>query len=417
MRILNLAAAVILFTSPSLVQAQNNLALPEGLIEEHIALSVPPYWRIGEVSVIASVNEGDAIDPLFRLRFEATATSRAPLFEPVASAAEALGPFLVLIETTPAETVRTLYGTAEAAYHAGNWVTSVDIENPVSGLGRSRDTFDQPTVLVGGDDMDVARKGIETARQAAADMAVEERKRDLALEVEISALQTTHQSAVNKLITAHQDALEELREQQEKALAEMEEIADGSIESARIAVQVAGVQDEVAELKKLELAEREKNEQLAAIETARAESLVQIAKSRNAALATLRESLAQASPTDRRLILADALKSGVWALQYQALTTIISELPTLTMRYKRQGNYDKTYVDAVVVTEFDSATGNIVGFRKAGDYTPKLIGTVEQGGLSLSDEACQTSLSLNEDGQLEGFFNCSKEYFAQMLLF
>src|SRR3954451_16538089 len=87
--------------------------------------AIPAWWSVQDVKVTASVNQGDAVDPKLKQRFEATALPRVQLFAEVQTEIEAVKPFKRVISTMPAGKPRTIYGVATCTYVAGVWTVDL----------------------------------------------------------------------------------------------------------------------------------------------------------------------------------------------------------------------------------------------------------------------------------------------------
>lgn len=121
--------------------------LPSAMqLKDRLSLEMPSYWSINDLRIVNSLVQGDPINPMAIVRFEANTT---PLFDLYHSTGETVGPFEVITNSLESETTRTLYGTIQMSYSAGNWVGEPNIENPVYQLGVPRDMYEVPTVELG----------------------------------------------------------------------------------------------------------------------------------------------------------------------------------------------------------------------------------------------------------------------------
>ena len=181
-------------------------------LEAAIAAELPAYWAIGELRIVATVNEGDAVEPLVRQRFEADATPAAALFIADADAPAVFEPFIALIPTEPESRTRTLYGIATSTYTGGTWRTEIALENSVDNLGKPRAFFDRPAFILGSDEEAELAERLKANRLQGLQAELE-RARQVVLE--------EHAERLRGLEAAHDESVAELRAAQEQDLAEL----------------------------------------------------------------------------------------------------------------------------------------------------------------------------------------------------
>lgn len=126
-------------------------------IIQALSPQIPVWWSVESVSIEASVNDGDEVEPRIRQRFIATVKPTEDLFESV----DAVGPFKALIPVHEAGNLYKLYGISSSELRLGKWVTQVRLGNSVNQLGAPRSFHDGPTVLA---DSDEFGKTSETVR-------------------------------------------------------------------------------------------------------------------------------------------------------------------------------------------------------------------------------------------------------------
>ena len=198
--------------------------------EEDLAsrVTVPGFWEIQEFRIIAQAMVGTPIEPRAQIRFEADASPRGDLFVP--SGPDGLGPFVTVIASTPDETVRTLYGTMDLTYMAGQWNGPVVIENPIDGLGQPLDSFTSPTLVLGSErQMEVAESLRSTA---AADLRI-------ALGADRQRLMEEQAAEIESLRAAHLAEISALRQAHDAEVVEIEDLRSGmESEAARIEAEI-----------------------------------------------------------------------------------------------------------------------------------------------------------------------------------
>lgn len=118
-------------------------------LQVRIEASIPGYWEVEDFRVVAAIQQGDPITPKALIRFEASISPSKNLF---VSAGDHVGPFEVVVQSFDETRTRTLFGTLQLSFSAGNWSGTPDFENPVNGLGLPRDMFLNPTMILGSEE-------------------------------------------------------------------------------------------------------------------------------------------------------------------------------------------------------------------------------------------------------------------------
>lgn len=193
-------------------------------------VTVPGFWEIQEFRIIAQAVVGTPIEPRAQIRFEADASPLGDLFVP--SGPEGLGPFVTVIASTPDETVRTLYGTMDLTYTAGQWNGPVNIENPIDGLGQPLDSFTSPTLVLGSERQ---REVAESLRStAAADLRI-------ALGADSQRLMEEQAAEIEAMRAAHLSEISALRQAHDAEVVELEDLRSGiEAEAAQIEAEIEG---------------------------------------------------------------------------------------------------------------------------------------------------------------------------------
>lgn len=206
--------ALALLLSTTALSAQE-LPPPEDL-QARVSTSLPGFWEPTAFRLIASVQEGDPINPVALIRFELDVSPKADLF---AATGERVGPFDVVVKTFPDADTRTLYGTVRLSYRAGQWSGEPVIENPVRDLGQPQDLFTSPVLELGSERQ---KEILATIRSDA-----------------IAEARAAMDSELARLRREHQAALEELTARQASEVAAAEDalaarIAENAAERARV---------------------------------------------------------------------------------------------------------------------------------------------------------------------------------------
>lgn len=200
-------------------------------------VALPGFWDVQEFRIVAQAMVGTPIEPRAQIRFEASASPSDDLFVP--SGAENLGPFLTVVASTPDETTRTIYGTMDLTYAAGQWDGPVVVENPVDDLGQPLDSFTVPTLVLG------SERQVEVADSLRSSAAAALR---IALEGDRQRLMEQQASEIAAMRAAHLAEISTLRQEFEAARISVEELKSGVAgEFARIEAELEQrMQDGVA---------------------------------------------------------------------------------------------------------------------------------------------------------------------------
>jgi hypothetical protein len=192
---------------------------PARLIEL-VAGSMPSYWSVSNLEVIAASDLGNAVEPRRAIRFEADATPAAPLF--AQSGAE--GPYALVVPTVATDEIRRLYGVLDLTYRAGSWSGGAVIENPVTGLGQPLDLFDRATLELGSDEAETRLAALRDNSVAGAVAAQQAELQRLESDhaARMAAMRNEQAEQIAEAQSAADDALARLRADGEKAVTELE---------------------------------------------------------------------------------------------------------------------------------------------------------------------------------------------------
>ena len=129
-------------------------ATPEAPNNETVAKVVedalPGFLSVHRLELSEPVDYGNAVEPVWRWRFEAAITPREALYTQV----EKLGD-VVLVERTvePKTAQQSMYGTARATFETGRWEFELKLENrPFEKQGRPRSYFKARTAVAGSEE-------------------------------------------------------------------------------------------------------------------------------------------------------------------------------------------------------------------------------------------------------------------------
>jgi hypothetical protein len=413
-------------------------------ITDALTATLPSWWRVETATIVAKVNDGDAITPLWRFRAEADARLESPIYAADPAATRVPGPFVVVTETMAADTSRKVFAVGSAEYSTGEWNIDLTVENTFDGLGRPADFFNGPVLVPGTPEADATLARLDAGRALAERLRADSQSRQAVFSEAMAELDAALERAAAEQTNRIEQTLAEMRSRLANAQLsfdtemntarsdletriaaaerELAALADGGLEAARVAAETRAAGIEAAALAELATAlekvagqrlaiARGAAEQAAAVAAAEADALRAASEAKQVLLAALRNTLSSEDPGMRRTAFAEALQSGEWVLQREALSMLIAEAPTLTIRFSRADAYDgKTLPEsnAYIVKAFDATTGNFEGERRWHNGGTGMRGTIGQGGLSVQDQWCQATLTI-EGTQLEGPLTCGND--------
>ena len=213
-----------------------------------VTQQMPGFWEIVELRVVATANQGDPINPRTLVRFEADAAPKADLFQ---ASGESTGPFAVVVKTQEKGAARTLYGTMQLSYRAGQWDGGAVLENPVDRLGQPVDFFPGPTLELGSERQTEILAAMRSEAIGGAQTAMEADLRRISSEQAERAdrLRAEGASSLRRLEQEHAARLEAQAEANNKALAEIEATFQSQLAALqdRYEPLVGGAQDRLDE--------------------------------------------------------------------------------------------------------------------------------------------------------------------------
>ncbi|MCH8950703.1 MAG: hypothetical protein IID49_01045 [Proteobacteria bacterium] len=193
-----ISTAVVLTISTCLTAAAQELPRPDDL-QTRVIERVPGFWSVTDFRIISTAKLGYPIAPRALLRFEADVGPKKDLF---VTTGEEVGPFEIIVRTFEAEVTRTLYGTMDLSYRAGEWSGITNLENSVTDLGTPIDYFRNPVIELGSEEQMRVLSLIRADAVNSTQRAIEEDQR---------ALRERHADAMAALKLRHEQALAEAR--------------------------------------------------------------------------------------------------------------------------------------------------------------------------------------------------------------
>lgn len=259
-------------------------------IKAALGIELPAWWSVERVEIQASVNDGDQVEPRWRQRFRADAAPAEELYAR-APERETVGPFQVLIATKGIAETHRLYGIARSSLERGDWVTSLEMENSVDGLGLPRSLLGGLTVVAGSDKaaqtaalLVNARELANTTKEGLARATV-----DAEIVRQLAAEATEALQAVNR---QRLDALRERYESERSALAsaaEAELAAQEEENGRRLKALKSRLAEESAEIEAMAVAAEAERAELVAASRQRLDALSAQYEEQRAALAAAAE--------------------------------------------------------------------------------------------------------------------------------
>lgn len=254
-----------------------------------IAAEIPAWWQINEFREVASSDVGDISQPRSLVRFEADAGPTAPLFTEV----DRMPPFVMLMPTQATDDERTLYGVMDLRYRAGNWTSSIEIENPVGEMGMPRDMFATPTLIVGSPEAEAAITDLQMAEEAQAVARFESN---------LASLRTEHRAATEELEAAQDAEIETMRRNHAETMARLERDLQQELTDLTEGLEPRIAQARAAHNEALTELAREQEEELESIRADYASQRSALREELNGEIATLEVELeAQIERLETRL--------------------------------------------------------------------------------------------------------------------
>jgi hypothetical protein len=294
---------------------------PTERLAESVKATIPSFWSLGDLRVVATANLGDAVEPRIKQRLEADVAPIADLFVVDGAAQASLAPFTPLLPTVAAGTKRTLHGIANSTYAAGVWTVELRLENAVAGLGQPVDLFGSPTVVRGSEEEARLRERLRTDMidRLRAQLASEREQVEAQLRDATSRFQAQQEAELARLVDGALATLGRARDEVERLRSSFaEEIATAtrgreavleSLKQEHEARRLAVVQEQQAALDRLKAeheAELKRVEAEYAQEIARAEAeikgraqLVEAERRKQEELVRLTEALMATAERDR----------------------------------------------------------------------------------------------------------------------
>lgn len=421
---LSLLVMLPLAIGPRAGMSQDEPMVPADELARQLALELPGTWRMGELTIEASANMGDAVEPLVRSRFNA----RVALANDSYVEDGRDGPFTFLREVAPAGTEKLLYGTSESRLHAGAWTSTFRLQNPevLQGLGLPLAAYDGRTIVRGTDEeaewfaqqereREEKHRAELAERKRQAELQETERQRELAEQQHAAALaaaaqkQKEEEEAERIRQAARLQALEQekqaetaaaRRHAEEEELKKREEVEAERIRQEarlraleaekraeeekraaeqRLAAEAAKAEqaEQEAELQKRAAAARREAEEARiaeenAIREARAKQLEQVmqvlssASNRAEAIAAMELVLENDDPTVRRLAFEAGMSSSDPGIVAMALLHWLSSrkemtIPVQTFLIQGSRDYRKPNGAHLIVNSVDISTGRFAG--------------------------------------------------------
>ena len=168
-------------------------------VEQYIAITLPGYWKVDQLSLSDPVDYGNPIDPEWRWRYEALIAPKEPLY---VDGGHHEGVVLLELNFSP-ESPQTLYGVAIATFQAGTWSGEARHENrPFDHGGQPASFFSGRTVVAGSPEERELREA--TQRGELEELEAKHK-------AERAVVKIQHQAALVTAKDAHRAALERLK--------------------------------------------------------------------------------------------------------------------------------------------------------------------------------------------------------------
>ncbi|MCC5860221.1 MAG: hypothetical protein JJT90_18885 [Ectothiorhodospiraceae bacterium] len=434
------------------------------VLAQHLIMDLPPYWSVQSVSIIAEVNDGDAVDPKIRQRFEAMVSPRADLFVTAPGDLDLPPPHIRARPTLASGAERVLYGTTRAEMAAGRWRLAIVLENDVSDLGQPLDMFREPAVVQGSEEEQAI---ITAARDDLLANVIAE------LESRMERLQRTHEAEIEEATARHEQQLAAQQRRFEEELGRIEQEQADSLEAMRAAFErrLALIVQEFEEEAAILRAEAEAAAELTRLEQERAQRRAELAEARAQARAsetarlsadmdTVTQGLRDENPVTRHaallavvngddemlrnhaiemMLFSDdtemrktailagleapsasvrsaaigaALASDDAGLRLLAAIDVLANRSSLSLPQADESGPVLVVSDIEIDRETGALTAQLSGDGNFSRCAPggTASGALTLGGLDLTNERCTLNLSMGVDGAITGVFVAQNRY-------
>ncbi len=237
----SLFIALILWLVGAPGQALSQELPGNAALVQHLSKQLPGYWKVDGLEIVAEEKSGDVRTPVSIIRYEATAHTTLPLF---LETGQRVDPFALVAPSLEADTRRRLFGIMELSYSAGVWSGSVEIENPVGGLGMPVDMFSTPVIVAGSDRHNQIAEMLRSAHMS---------ELTNQLENHIQELMVSHKARLSEVVAEHRHELERMEAEQTERLEALRSGSAPELERLKGEIEVArqelekGFQEELAE--------------------------------------------------------------------------------------------------------------------------------------------------------------------------
>lgn len=329
-------------------------APPSDAVAAAVGGALPAFWRVRTVTVTASVNAGDAVEPNVKQRIEADIEPTTDLYVEDPKAAGRYATFIGVLPTAAAKSPRKLYAVLTATYRAGQWRLDVRAENGVDDLGKPADLFPRPIVVEGSEDEAKLIDRIKTAaaRQAEVQVAIlqEDLKAKLQAatanaqqerEIELARLRQQNEKDIAKAKAdlSQAQSLVDIERQKQTAIADL---ARSQKETAEKAAALAAQRHQsdmeqaarkIADDADLRQAQAKADQELAARRAQRIQEIKTVLAGTDvgAALTAFQRALADPDEVLRTVAMNAALASTVPEIGQSALRQVIARSKTLAI--------------------------------------------------------------------------------------
>jgi len=367
---------------------------------QHLGMQLPAYWQVDEVTVTAEVNEGDAIDPQVRQRFQATVSSRDVLYLSDPATAVLPPPYVRVMQSLEAGARRALYGTTRAR---------LEREHASARQAAQAEHTAELAALERRHEQALERAAVEHDRSLKALRADHEQR--------LAIIEAEFEQAAEAL-RAQTRAAVELKQLEEKRLAAQAELGDVRRAAlARDAATRTQALQAITEALAVDVAAARRAALLTALEqeetALREHALRQVLQSDDEVLRPLgiRAALAAQDPVLRDAAIDAALGADSASLRALAVITLLRDRTSLMLPVAGDGEAIMTLSELVVDPETATLTGKLGGdghFARCGKEA--VSGTVAASGIGLAGARCNVDIRIGDDGMLTGSFVAQNRY-------
>lgn len=186
--------AALLLVQPSSAEEPSKKELSDAL-----SFEIPGEWRVDDLTVEISQNNGSAVEPLIKSRFRADVKLFDDTYIPVAN----VQGVAILSPQLRKNEIKTIYGISTATLYMGSWKISFELQGqPFANAGKPRGAYPGRTLIGGSEEHRAFVKELEAERARIVEEQNAERLARIASERAYMERAEAHFASVESLFTS-----------------------------------------------------------------------------------------------------------------------------------------------------------------------------------------------------------------------